>query len=733
MHPMRVILTLLLAAGLFACSEAPQTGSQVNDSAATSSTAESASDMSNDSSTAISAGNPFFEDSPLYLQYPPFDAIDNSHYGPAFERGMAEELAEIEAIASQSAAPSFENTVVAMELAGQLLDRVSRVFYAMASAHTNDDIQALQQQLAPQLAAHQDAILLNRDLFARIEGLYQQREELGLDPESNRLLERYYISFVRAGAALSPEQQEQLKEMNARLAVLETQFSQNVLNEVNDLAIVVESAEELTGLDEALIQAAADEAEARDLPGKYVLPLLNTSGQPALASLQNRDLRERIQRTSVSRGNRGGEFDNRAVLSEVIRLRAERAILLGYDNHADYILENQTAQTVAAVNQRLAELTTPAMVNANREAADLQQMIFDSEEDFDLQAWDWSFYTEKLRAARFNFDASQLRPYFELDNVLIRGVFFAAAELYGLSFEERFDLPVYQEDVRVFEVFDSVGTTLGLFIADFYARPSKRGGAWMNAYVSQSDLLNTQPVVANHLNITKPPEGEPTLLTFDEVTTMFHEFGHALHGLFSSVEYPYFSGTSVPRDFVEYPSQVNEMWATWPEVLENYALHYETGEPMPRDLLDKVLSTQTFNQGFATTEYLAASILDQALHQLRPEQVPDAENIMAFEAQALTEAGIAHEAIPPRYRSTYFSHIMGGYSAGYYSYIWSEVLDADTVEWFKENGGLRRENGSHFRQTLLSRGGSEDAMTLFRNFRGRDAEIGPLLERRGLN
>lgn len=724
---LRIYLLMATAAvSLLACSDPVETTQSSGNSAPDNVSATM-------SSSVTAESNPFFSESPLYLQYPPFDQIRNSHYGPAAERGMAEELAEIEAIATQSAEPTFENTIVAMELSGQLLDRVLRVFYSMSSAHTNDDIRALEQQLAPELAAHQDAILLNRDLFARVKTLYDQRAELGLDPESLRLLERYYIDFVRAGAALSEAEQQRMKEINAEIAVLETDFSQNVLSEVNDLAIVVDTREELTGLDEALIEAASDEAESRDMPGKFVIPLLNTSGQPVLASLQNRDLRERIMRTSLSRGSRGGEFDNREILSNVLRLRAERAQLLGYANHAEYILENQTAQTVDAVNQRLAELTVPAIANANREADDLQQMVYDTEADFELQSWDWAFYTEKLRAARFDFDASQLRPYFELNNVLQRGVFYAAGQLYGLRFEERFDLPVYQEDVRVFEVFDSVGTTLGIFIGDYYARPSKRGGAWMNAYVSQSDLLNTQPVVANHLNITKPPEGEPTLLTFDEVETMFHEFGHALHGLFSNVEYPYFSGTSVPRDFVEYPSQVNEMWAIWPEVLENYAVHYQTGEPMPRELLDKVLSTQTFNQGFATTEYLEASILDQALHQLSPEQVPDAEHIMEFEAQALAEAGIAHEDIPPRYRSTYFSHIMGGYSAGYYSYIWSEVLDADTVEWFKENGGLRRENGSHFRQTLLSRGGSEDAMTLFRNFRGRDAEIGPLLERRGLN
>ncbi|MEQ8955712.1 MAG: M3 family metallopeptidase [Gammaproteobacteria bacterium] len=682
---------------------------------------------------AVASENPFFQESPLYLNYPPFDLVENDHYLPAFTRGMAEHSAEIDAIAAQTGAPTFANTIVALELSGQLLTRGANVFFALSSAHTNDDIRALEQQLAPQLAAHEDSILLNRELFARVNSLYENRESLELDAESGRLLERYYIDFVRAGAALTPQQQERMKEINAQVAVLETEFSQNVLSEVNALAIVVDTREELIGLDEALIDAAAAEAEERGLPGRFVIPLLNTSGQPALASLQNRSLRERIHRTSLSRGSRGGEFDNREVLATVLRLRAERAQLLGYANHAAYILENQTAGSVEAVNQRLRELAPPAVANTNREAADLQDMIRQEGYDFQLGPWDWSFYTEKVRQARFAFDESQLRPYFEVDNVLQRGVFYAAERLYGITFQERFDLPVYQEDVRVFEVFEPTGTTLGLFIADFYARSSKRGGAWMNAYISQSDLMNTQPVVANHLNITKPRTGEPTLLTFNEVTTMFHEFGHALHGLFSAVEYPYFAGTRVPRDFVEYPSQVNEMWATWPEVLANYAVHHQTGTAMPQELLDKVLATRSFNQGFATTEYLAASIVDQALHQLAPEEVPDADSIMEFEASTLEQWDIALDTVPPRYRATYFSHIMGGYSAGYYSYIWSEVLDADTVEWFKENGGLLRQNGDHFRRTLLSRGGSEDAMALFREFRGRDAEIEPLLIRRGLN
>ena len=718
----------ILTVGLVACSE-PQTP-DVNNPV---SVQPSESAMSENTDVSAVPANPFFEASPLILNYPQFDLIQTDHYLPAFERGMAEQLAEVEAIASQGEGPDFENTIIALELSGQLLDRVSRVFFSMSSAHTNDEIRSLQQQLAPQLAAHSDAILLNRALFARIQTLFDQRQELALEPEALRLLEQYHLDFVRAGAALTESEQDRMREINAEMATLQTQFSQNVLSEVNDLAIVVDSEEEMTGLDEALKQAASEEAAERDLPGKYVIPLLNTSGQPALASLQNRAIRQRIYETSLSRGSRGGDFDNREVLSKVLSLRAERSALLGFENHAEFILANQTAQTVEAVNQRLAELAAPAVVNVRREANDLQALIESEGNDFQLAAWDWDFYTEKLRAERFNFDANQLRPYFELDNVLTRGVFYAAERLFGIRFEERDELPVYQEDVRVFEVIDVNGSTLGMFIADFYARPSKRGGAWMNSYVSQSRLMGTSPVVANHLNITKPPAGEPTLLTFDEVTTMFHEFGHALHGLFSQVEYPYFSGTSVPRDFVEYPSQVNEMWATWPEVLENYAVHYETGEAMPRELLDKVLSTQTFNQGFATTEYLAASIVDQALHQLTVDDVPSAERIMDFEAQALEAAGIQVDEVPPRYRATYFSHIIGGYSAGYYSYIWSEVLDADTVEWFHESGGLRRENGDHFRQSLLSQGGSSDAMGLYRDFRGRDAQILPLLERRGLN
>ncbi|PKM16902.1 MAG: dipeptidyl carboxypeptidase II [Gammaproteobacteria bacterium HGW-Gammaproteobacteria-2] len=686
-----------------------------------------------DAAATSEASNPLFEASTLPFGYPPFDTIRDEHYTPAFEKGMAENAAEIEAIANNAEPASFENTIVAMERSGELLDRVQTIFFSLAGANTNDTLEKIQSEMAPKLSAHRDAIALNSKLFARVKSLYEQRDSLGLDAESKYLLERYHTDFVRAGANLSDADKEKLKAINSELASLQTSFSQNVLKETNASAIVVDSRDELAGLSDNAIAAAAQAAKAAGKDGKFMLAMMNTSGQPSLASLENRALRERIQTTSVGRGSHGGEYDNRANIARVAKLRAERALLMGYANHAAYSLEDQTARTTQAVNKMLGDLAPAAVANARKEAADMQKLIDAQKGGFQLAAWDWAYYAEKVRSARYDFDESQLRPYFEIDNVLQNGVFFAANQLYGLSFKERTDLPVYQPDVRVFDVFDADGSQLAIFIADFYARPSKRGGAWMNAYVSQSSLLGTQPVVANHLNIPKPPQGEPTLLTFDEANTMFHEFGHALHGMFSNVRYPRFSGTSVPRDFVEYPSQVNEMWMTWPEVLANYAKHYQTGEPMPQALLDKVMATQKFNQGFATTEYLAASLLDQAWHQITPEQVPDADGVLAFEANALKQAGVDFAPVPPRYRSTYFSHIIGGYAAGYYSYIWSEVLDADSVEWFKENGGLKRENGDHFRKTLLSRGGAEDAMTLFANFRGRAPDTKPLLARRGLD
>jgi peptidyl-dipeptidase Dcp len=587
--------------------------------------------------------------------------------------------------------------------------------------------------MAPKMAAHSDAIRLNRPLFARIDALHRQQAQLELDPESARLLDRTHRDFVRAGARLSDADQTRLKAMNAEIASLQTAFAQNNLKETNAAMILVERREELAGLSDAEIAAAAAAAKAEKHEGKFALRLLNTSGQPALSSLENRALRERLHRASLARGSRGGEFDNRALIARLARLRAERANLLGYPNHAAYQLEDQTAGTTGAVNKLLADLAPAAVANARREAADMQAIIDREKGGFTLAAWDWDFYSEKVRRERYAFDEAQLKPYFELNRVLSDGVFFAATRLFGITFKERTDLPVYEPTVRVFDVKNADGSPLTLFIADLYARPSKRGGAWMNSYMDQSALLGTHPVIGNHLNIPQPPAGEPTLLTFDEVTTLFHEFGHALHGMFSAVKYPRFSGTRVPRDFVEFPSQVNEMWATWPEVLKNYAKHYQTGAPMPAALLEKVLAARKFNQGFATTEYLAASLLDQAWHQLAPAEVPAADGVLVFEAAALKRAGVDFAPVPPRYRSTYFSHVFtGGYSAGYYSYLWAEVLDADSVEWFKQNGGLARTNGDRYRTMILSRGGSADAMTLYRAFRGADPDVKPLLQRRGL-
>lgn len=690
-------------------------------------------EKSEDATTmAATESNPLFTQSDLPYLVPAFDKIRNEHYLPAFEKGMEEHLAEIEAIANSPEAPTFENTMVAMEKSGELLSRVATVFFGLSSANTNDEMDAIRAEIAPKLSAHSDKISLNPKLFARVKALHDNLDKLDLDAESKRLVSESYTNFVRSGALLDEKQKERLQEINGELATLTTQFSQNVLKEVNAAAVVVDSREELAGLSENEISAAAEAAKERGLEGKYVIALLNTSQQPALASLKNRDLRERIMKASLARGSNGGEFDNTEELARIVALRAERAEMMGYANHAAFGLEDQTARTPEAVNQRLAQLTPPAVANAKREAEDLQKMIDAEGDDFKLASWDWDYYAEKVRQQRYDFDAAQLKPYFEMTNVLENGVFYAANQLYGLTFKKRDDLPVYHPDVTVYEVFDADGEHLAIFYADMYARPSKRGGAWMNSYVDQSHLTGHQPVVANHLNIPKPPKGEPTLLTWDEVTTMFHEFGHALHGMFSDVRYPSFSGTSVPRDFVEYPSQVNEMWADWPSILENYAKHYQTGEPMPKELLDKVLASAKFNQGYATTEYLAASLLDQAYHQLPAGKTPKAGDILKFEANALKNAGAALDVVPPRYRSTYFSHIIGGYSAGYYAYIWSEVLDADTVEWFKANGGLKRENGDHFRKTLLSQGGAKEAMELFKDFAGREPNIEPLLERRGL-
>ncbi|PPU04028.1 dipeptidyl carboxypeptidase II [Xanthomonas arboricola pv. guizotiae] len=687
---------------------------------------------------AAAQANPFFADSTLPLHYPQFDKITDSDFAPAFDAGMAEQLKEVEKIANQKAKPSFDNTIIALEKSGATLDRATTVFFNLVDADTNDARKKLQADYSAKFAAHRDAISLNGKLFARIQTLYDQRSKLGLDAQGVRLVEKYYSDFVRDGAKLSDADKTTLKAMNAELANLGTTFSQNVLAEVNAAAVVVDDVKQLDGLSEEQIAAAAEAAKARKLDGKYVIALLNTTGQPPLTQLKNRELRKQIYDASVSRGSHGGQYDNTALVARIMKLRADKAKLLGFPTYAAYSLENQTAKTPEAVNAMLGKLAPAAVANAKREAADLQAMI-DKEQKaarkptFKLEAWDWAYYSEKVRQAKYDFDESQLKPYFELKNVLENGVFYAANQEYGLTFKQRTDLPTYRDDITVYDVFDADGKQLAIFIADMYARESKRGGAWMNSYVSQSDLTGFKPVVANHLNIPKPPAGQPTLLTWDEVTTMFHEFGHALHGMFSDVKYPYFSGTSVPRDFVEFPSQVNEMWADEPSILKNYAKHYQNGTPMPQALLDKVIAASKFNQGFATTEYLGAAMLDQNWHQISASQVPDAAGVMAFEAKALQQDGIAYAPVPPRYKTPYFSHIMSGYAAGYYAYIWSEVLDANTQQWFKQHGGLSRANGDRFRQTLLSRGGSVDAMELFQNFAGHAPQIEPLLEKRGLS
>lgn len=685
---------------------------------------------------ALPAGNPFAAPSPLQFNYPQFDRIRDSDFAPAFDAGMAQELAEVRRIADNAAAPTFDNTLVALEKSGQLLRRARTAFDNLVSADTNDARNQLRKDYAPRFAAHADAIHLDARLFGRINTLHEQRAKLGLAPESLRLLERYYADYVHAGAKLSEGDKQKLKAFNAELATLTSQFSQNVLDEVNASAVVVDDVKQLDGLTPAQVAAAAEEAKTRGLAGKYVLTLLNTTGQPLASQLTYRPLRQRLHEASEARGSRGGRYDNTALVSRIVKLRAERAALLGFATHAAYKLEDQTARTPEAVNAMLRQLAPPAVANARREAAELQKVIDREGGGFPLAAWDWEFYSEKVRAQKYAFDESQLKPYLELWNVMENGVFYAANQLYGLTFRRRTDLPVYQPDVRVYDVFEADGRRLAIFIADMYARKSKNGGAWMNEYASQSKLMDTHPVVANHLNIPKPPPGEPTLLTWDEVVTAFHEFGHALHGMLSNVEYPYFAGTSVPRDFVEYPSQFNEMWADWPSVLKHYAKHHQSGAPMPQQMLDKVVAASKFNQGFATTEYLAAAMMDQRWHQLPAGALPDAAGVMAFEQKALAADGVDFAPVPPRYHTPYFRHVFAdvdGYDAGYYAYIWSEVLDADTRDWFRRNGGATRANGQRFRELLLSRGGSVEAMDLYRRFTGHEPRIEPLLEKRGLS
>lgn len=681
--------------------------------------------------------NPFAHPSPLPFELPPFDRIRDADYPPAFEAGMREQLKEVGAIAHNAQPATFENTIVAIERSGRLLDRVGSVFYNLNSCNTDPAMEEIDTAMAPKIAAHNDAIFLDAALWARVDALYGRRASLGLDPESLQLLTRYHTHFVRAGAQLSAPDQKRLRAINEEISTLTTRFRQNVLKATADGAVVVDRAADLDGLTPVQIGAAARAAADRGLKDRWVIALQNTTNQPMLARLTSRDLRERIYRASVGRGL-SGATDNREVIAQLVKLRAERARLLGYRDHAAYVLEDESAGNPAAVADMIRQVAPAALKRAREEAADIQKLI-DAQAaargrpSFTLQPWDWSFYAEQVRKAHYDFDQAQVAPYFELERVMRDGLFYAAHELYGLSFKERKDLPVYQPDVRVFEVWDADGKPLALFIADYFARDNKQGGAWMNSYVSQSKLLDQRAVVANHLNIPKPQAGQPVLLTFDEVTGMFHEFGHAIHGMLSNVRYPLLSGTAVPRDFVEYPSQYNEMWAREPKVVAHYANDYRSGAPMPPELLSKVLAAQKFNQGYATLEYVEAAQVDLAWHLIDAAQAPAAAAIPGFEEAALKDAGLEYAPVQPRYHSGYFSHIFaGGYSAGYYAYLWSEVLARDTGQWFHTHGGLTRENGDTLRRMVLSRGRTEDPQVLFRNFYGHAPEIGPLLEYRGL-
>lgn len=683
------------------------------------------------------SGNPFAQPSTLYLQTPAFDTIKDEHFAPAFDAGMAEQLVEIAAIAANSEPPSFENTIAAMERSGQILNRVIKVFFNLTESNTNETIDKIQADYAAKLAAHGDAITLNAPLFARVKTLYDSRATLGLNGEQLRVLEQYYRNFARNGALLDESAKDQLRKLNEEQANLTNQFSDNLQKASNEGAVIVSDIAELAGLSDDDIAAAAEAAKTRKLEGKWVIPLINTTMQPAMQSASNRSLRERLYKASITRGAEDNAYDNRGIILKLAKLRAERAKLLGYPEHATYTLEEQMAQTPMAARKILLDLAKPAVAAAKRDAEKLQKLI-DAEaaaanlESFKLAPWDWSYYAEKLRKQEFDLDESQVRPYFEMNNVLENGVFYAANRLYGLTFKERKDLPVYHPDVRVFEVFEEDGRTLGLFYADFFARPSKRGGAWMNNFVDQSRLMGTQPVVVNNLNVSKPADGKPALLTFDEVTTMFHEFGHALHGLFADSEYILLSGTSTPRDFVEFPSQFNENWALIPEVLKNYAKHYETGEVIPEILIGKIQKASTFNQGFGTLEYVASSLLDLDWHELSTDNQPN--DVLAFEKASLEKNAVAMDEILPRYRSTYFAHVFsGGYSAGYYSYLWCEVLDADAFAGFTSSGGLTRENGDRFRKMVLSRGNMEDLQQAYVNWRGSEPKVEGLMKRRGFN
>jgi peptidyl-dipeptidase Dcp len=685
----------------------------------------------NGHSDGFSAANPFYAESTLPWHAPPFDRIKNTDYQPALEAGMREQIAEIEAIANQPTAPTFENTIIPMEKSGAVLTRASKAFFAITAANTNDTLQKVQEIEAPKLAAHGDAILLNPKLYQRVKAIYDARENSGFNAEQKRLVELYYKNFIRAGAQLSEADQTKLRALNQEEAKLSTDFQNKLLAATKNGALVLDSRDQLAGMSENEIAAAADAAKQRGLTGKWVIPLQNTTQHPAQASLSNRAIRERLFKASTMRTEHGDSTDTRATIQRLAQLRADKAKLLGYPTYSAYALENQMSKTPAEALKLLTDMVPAATAKARSEAAQMQALIDKQNGGFKLAPWDWQYYSEQVRKAQYDVDEAQLKPYFELDNVLKNGVFFAANKLYGITFKERKDIPVYHPDVRVFEVTDYDGKPLALFYADYFKRDNKGGGAWMDSFVDQSGLMGTLPVVFNVANFTKPAPGQPALLGPGDVNTMFHEFGHALHGMFSKVQYPTVAGTNVPRDFVEMPSQFNEHWALDPIVFANYAKHYQTGQPMPQELVEKIKKVKTFNQGFATTEYLAASLLDIAWHTLPPGSPP--QDVDAFETDALKRFNVAMYEVPPRYRTSYFAHIWGGgYASSYYAYLWSELIDDDAYYWFKENGGLTRANGQKFRDMILSRGGTQEVAALYRAFRGRDPSVEPLLEERGL-
>ena len=677
----------------------------------------------------FSSANPFAQPSSLPYQAPAFDRIRNGDYQPAIEEGMRRQRAELDSIARQQASPTFENTIVALERTGELLTRVLKVFGSVVQANTNDTLQRVQTEEAPRLAAHSDALYLDSRLFQRVHSVYQHRASLKLSTEQNTLIERYHRNFLRAGAQLAEAAKNRLRQLNQEEARLSTDFQNKLLAATKAGALVLDNQSQLKGLSETEVAASAETAKQRGLAGKYVIVLQNTTQQPALASLSDRGMRQRLFDASIHRADRGDTNDTRSTVRRLAALRIERANLLGFPTFAGYALDNQMARTPDAAIGLISQLVPAATRKARAEAAKMQALIDHQNGGFRLAPWDWQYYAERLRQAEYNFDEDQLKPYLSLDRVLQDGVFFAATRLYGITFKERKDLPVYHPDVRVFEVFDRDGTSMALFYADYFKRDNKGGGAWMDTFVDPSGLRGTKPVVYNVANFTKPAPGRPALLTFSDVTTMFHEFGHALHGLFAHVQYPILLNT--PRDFVEFPSQINEHWALDSEVFAKYARHYQTGAPMPQDLVERIKKSRTFNQGYATTEYLAAALLDLAWHTL-PAKTPE-QDVDGFERQALARYHVDLPEVPPRYRTPYFAHIWdGGYSASYYAYLWSEVLDHDAYAWFAEHGGMTRENGQRYRDMILSRGSTEDVGALYREFRGRDPSIKPLLKERGL-